>query len=216
MWCRRLPLSPSSRPCEIRRWKTLRRTITSATNSPRFALRGWHRPNRSRDAKIVNSGVLWRRVRTGSRRGRPAHATGTRGSDPAAQQRGEYLVRAIGFAPGFHLSRRPAGKIAHPTPRHAARASAGGLRGPSGGAQTGIYSLATPGGWHCPAARRGNYSTPRARLRRFLRVGDRVKFSLLSRKNFRPLESRSSRVIPSATRRLRWRAGTTGQESSIE
>jgi inhibitor of KinA len=93
----------------------------------------------------------------------------------AKHRGGDYLVHAIGFAPGFcylgglpeklHTPRRP-------TPRVSVASGSVGI----GGAQTGVYPLATPGGWQLIGR------TPLALFRAdaaepaLLRVGDRVKF----------------------------------------
>src|SRR4051812_43176382 len=74
--------------------------------------------------------------------------TGLTTSDVIAQHSGaEYLVHAIGFVPGFaYLGGLPAA-LSTPrraTPRPSVPAGAVGI----GGAQTGIYPFATPGGWN--------------------------------------------------------------------
>jgi inhibitor of KinA len=98
-------------------------------------------------------------------------------------QRGEYRVHAIGFLPGFpYLGGLPARLR---TPRRASprlQVSAGSVA--IGGAQTGIYPLASPGGWNLigrtPLALfRAGESSPA-----LLRVGDRVKFRALSPEEF--------------------------------
>jgi inhibitor of KinA len=95
----------------------------------------------------------------------------------------DYRVHAIGFAPGFaylgglperlHTPRRA-------TPRVGVPAGTGGI----GGAQTGVYPLATPGGWNLIG---------RTPLRLFdagrtepalLRTGDRVRFRAISAEEF--------------------------------
>ena len=101
----------------------------------------------------------------------------------ALHAKADYLVHAIGFAPGFsylgglpeklHTPRRP-------TPRPSVAAGSVGI----GGAQTGVYPLSTPGGWQIigrtPVAMfRPNEAEP-ARLR----VGDRVKFRAITPEEF--------------------------------
>lgn len=95
----------------------------------------------------------------------------------------DYRVHAIGFAPGFaylgglperlHTPRRA-------TPRVGVPAGTVGI----GGAQTGVYPLATPGGWNLIG---------RTPLRLFdagrtepalLRTGDRVRFRAISAEEF--------------------------------
>jgi inhibitor of KinA len=105
--------------------------------------------------------------------------------DEAAQlhQRTEYRVHAIGFLPGFpYLGGLPARLR---TPRRASprlQVPAGSVA--IGGAQTGIYPLASPGGWNLigrtPLALFRAEAHPSARLR----VGDRVKFRPLSPEEF--------------------------------
>jgi len=96
---------------------------------------------------------------------------------------GDYLVHAIGFAPGFpylgglaeelHTPRRP-------TPRVSVPAGSVGI----GGAQTGAYPLSTPGGWQLI----GRTPLPLFRLGEkepaLLRVGDRVKFRAITPEEF--------------------------------
>ncbi len=95
----------------------------------------------------------------------------------------DYLVHAIGFAPGFpylgglpeilHMPRRA-------TPRKSVPAGSVGI----GGAQTGVYPLATPGGWRLIGR------TPLALFRpgepepALLRVGDRVRFKPITAEEF--------------------------------
>ncbi|MCX6954970.1 MAG: 5-oxoprolinase subunit PxpB [Verrucomicrobia bacterium] len=96
---------------------------------------------------------------------------------------GDYLVHAVGFAPGFaYLGGLPA-KLHTPrraTPRTGVPAGTVGI----GGAQTGVYPLATPGGWNLIG---------RTPLRLFdagradaalLRTGDRVKFRAICAEEF--------------------------------
>jgi inhibitor of KinA len=95
----------------------------------------------------------------------------------------EYTVYAIGFAPGFpYLGGLPA-KLHTPrrsTPRTLVPAGSVGI----GSGQTGIYPLATPGGWNLIGR------TPLAlfRLRKnppaLLHAGDRVKFRSISAEEF--------------------------------
>lgn len=94
-----------------------------------------------------------------------------------------YLVRAVGFAPGFgYLGGLPK-ELETPrraTPRTSVPAGSVGI----GGAQTGVYPLATPGGWNLIGrtplrlfdAARGEPS--------LLQAGDRVKFSVISPTEF--------------------------------
>ena len=91
----------------------------------------------------------------------------------------DYLVHAIGFVPGFpYLGGLPKelSTPRRPTPRPVVPVGSVGI----GGAQTGIYPLATPGGWQLIGR------TPLALFRpgeaepALLRVGDRVKFRAIA------------------------------------
>lgn len=110
---------------------------------------------------------------------------------------GDYLVHAIGFVPGFpYLGGLPA-KIATPrraTPRPQVPAGSIGI----GGAQTGIYPLATPGGWNLIGR------TP-VRLFDFARVpagrlhaGDRVRFLPISPPEYRRQEAEAENNLRAA------------------
>ena len=112
-----------------------------------------------------------------------AHA-GLSAADVVALHSGaEYRVLAIGFVPGFpYLGGLPA-KLQTPrraTPRTQVPAGAVGI----GGAQTGVYPLATPGGWNLigrtPLALFRAQENPPA----FLLMGDRVKFRPIPAKEF--------------------------------
>ncbi len=96
---------------------------------------------------------------------------------------GSYRVRAVGFSPGFpYLDGLPE-ELHTPrldTPRTVVPAGSVGI----GGAQTGVYPLASPGGWNLigrtPLALFDASATPPARLR----VGDRVHFKAITREEF--------------------------------
>ena len=96
---------------------------------------------------------------------------------------GDYGVQAIGFAPGFAYLGGLAMKLHTPrraTPRTAVAAGTVGI----GGAQTGVYPLATPGGWnligHTPLKL---FEAGRAEPA-LLRAGDRVRFRAISVEEF--------------------------------
>jgi inhibitor of KinA len=95
----------------------------------------------------------------------------------------EYLVHAVGFAPGFaYLGGLPE-KIHTPrrvTPRTSVPAGTVGI----GGAQTGVYSLATPGGWNLIGRTPLHMFDPTRGEPALLRVGDRVKFRAISAQEF--------------------------------
>lgn len=95
----------------------------------------------------------------------------------------DYLVHAIGFAPGFAYLGGLPGKIHTPrraTPRTSVPAGSVGI----GGEQTGVYPLTTPGGWNLigrtPLAM---FDATRAEPA-LLRVGDRVTFRAISTEEF--------------------------------
>lgn len=96
----------------------------------------------------------------------------------------DYAVHAVGFAPGFpYLGGLPA-KLRTPrraTPRLSVPAGSVGI----GWTQTGIYPLASPGGWQLigrtPLAMFDAGRTPAA----LLRVADQVKFRPITEEEFR-------------------------------
>ena len=88
----------------------------------------------------------------------------------------EYLVAAIGFAPGFPFLLGLPEALATPrrtTPR--TRVPVGSVA--IGGAQTGVYPMATPGGWHLIGRTRLRLFDPGAAEPFALRAGDRVRFA---------------------------------------
>ena len=104
--------------------------------------------------------------------------------DVVARHRGaDYLVHAIGFAPGFSYLGGLPEKLRTPrraTPRTKVLAGSVGI----GGAQTGIYPITTPGGWQIIGR------TPLTLFRAsdpepaLLHVGDRVKFRAITPEEF--------------------------------
>lgn len=94
-----------------------------------------------------------------------------------------YRVQAIGFAPGFpYLSGLPA-ELHTPrrtTPR--TRVPAGSVA--IGGAQTGIYSVETPGGWNVIGRTPLVLFDPQRAEPALLRAGDEVRFRTISGKEF--------------------------------
>jgi len=100
----------------------------------------------------------------------------------------EYLVYLIGFAPGFpYLGGLPK-ELA--TPRHAKprMVVTPGSVGIAGN-QTGIYPLATPGGWNLIGRTPLKMFRPAEDPPSLLRAGDRVKFRAVSREEFARLEA---------------------------
>jgi inhibitor of KinA len=95
----------------------------------------------------------------------------------------DYVVLAVGFAPGFaYLGGLPE-KIHTPrraTPRVGVPAGTVGI----GGSQTGIYPLETPGGWNLIGRTPLNMFDATRPAPALLRVGDRVKFRAMSMEEF--------------------------------
>jgi inhibitor of KinA len=95
----------------------------------------------------------------------------------------EYLVHAIGFTPGFpYLGGLPE---ALRTPRRdtpRARVPAGSVA--IGGAQTGVYSVESPGGWQIIGRTPVRLFRPQEKQPALLRPGDRVRFKPISKAEF--------------------------------
>jgi inhibitor of KinA len=94
-----------------------------------------------------------------------------------------YLVQAIGFAPGFAYLGGLAEKIHTPrraTPRVGVPAGTVGI----GGAQTGVYPLATPGGWNLIGRTPLRFFDVARSEPALLRTGDRVTFRAISAEEF--------------------------------
>lgn len=95
-----------------------------------------------------------------------------------------YSVRAVGFSPGFpYLSGLP--EALH-TPRRASPRTvvpAGSVG--IGGAQTGIYTLATPGGWNLIGRTPLRLFRPEAAEPAWLRVGDIVRIEPITQEQFK-------------------------------
>lgn len=95
-----------------------------------------------------------------------------------------YEVRAIGFSPGFpYLSGLP--EVLHmprkATPRTVVPPGSVGI----GGAQTGIYTLATPGGWHLLGRTPLRLFRPEEPQPALLKVGDKVRFEPITPEQFK-------------------------------
>ncbi|MEY4938839.1 MAG: KipI antagonist [Verrucomicrobiota bacterium] len=116
----------------------------------------------------------------------------------------DYQVHAIGFVPGFaYLGGLP--RVLH-TPRRAtprARVVAGSVG--IGGSQTGVYPLATPGGWNLIGRSPLRLFDPASSPPTLLRAGDRVKFSPISTVEF-------ARLTPA----FPWDQGSVGSGSDRE
>lgn len=88
---------------------------------------------------------------------------------------GEYVVYFIGFMPGFAYMGGLAPELAtprHTTPRMSIPAGSVGI----GGEQTGIYPMASPGGWQLLGRTALPLFDPAQNPPTLLRPGDRVRF----------------------------------------
>ncbi len=91
-----------------------------------------------------------------------------------------YHVYMLGFVPGFAYMGEVDERIAAP------RKTSPRLKVPQGSVgiasrQTGIYSLASPGGWQIIGKTNTEFFTPKAETPTLLKIGDSVKFSVVSR-----------------------------------
>jgi len=92
----------------------------------------------------------------------------------------DYTVGALGFSPGFAFLIGLPPELAVPrraTPRTRVPAGSVGI----GGAQTGIYSLPTPGGWSLIGRTPRTMFDPERDADDMLRLGDRVRFHPIDR-----------------------------------
>lgn len=101
----------------------------------------------------------------------PSTAARTISCTPSALRRG-FPIWA-GLPAKLHTPRRPTPRVTVPT------GSVG-----IGGAQTGIYPLATPGGWQLIGRTPMALFRPDATEPALLRVGDRVKFRSITAEEF--------------------------------
>jgi KipI family sensor histidine kinase inhibitor len=113
-----------------------------------------------------------------------AHAGLGEGDVVALHSGAKYRVHAVGFSPGFpYLAGLPE-KLHTPrraTPRTSVPAGSVGI----GGAQTGVYPLATPGGWQLIGRTPLRLFRPDdAAEPALLRPGDRVQFKPISPEEF--------------------------------
>jgi len=93
---------------------------------------------------------------------------------------GEYHVQAIGFLPGFpYLAGLPPELACprRPSPRSLVPAGSVGI----GGAQTGVYPCASPGGWNLIGRTPLGLFDPSIQQPALLKAGDRVRFVPVSR-----------------------------------
>jgi inhibitor of KinA len=109
---------------------------------------------------------------------------GLKAAEAAALHSGaDYLVHAVGFTPGFpylgglpeplHTPRRE-------TPRARVPAGSVGI----GGSQTGVYPVASPGGWQIIGRTPVALFRPEGRPAALLKPGDRVRFKVITAAEF--------------------------------
>lgn len=122
---------------------------------------------------------------------------------------GDYLVHAIGFAPGFpYLGGMPE-RLATPrraTPRPEVPAGSVGI----GGAQTGIYPLEMPGGWNLIGRTPLRLFDPQRSPAALLRAGDRVTFRAIA-----PAEFAAQCAAAAVTRRDSAHGANPGGERAV-
>ncbi|MFC8688652.1 5-oxoprolinase subunit PxpB [Brevibacillus porteri] len=95
----------------------------------------------------------------------------------------EYLVYMIGFAPGFPYLGGMDERLATPrrsSPRLSIPKGSVGI----GGAQTGIYSIETPGGWQIIGRTPLSLFQPNESQPSLLRAGDKVRFRPISEQEY--------------------------------
>lgn len=99
----------------------------------------------------------------------------------------EYVVYFLGFAPGFaYLGELPKALVTPrlATPRRSVPAGSVGIAG----SQTGVYPIATPGGWRLLGRTPLKMFQPARAEMSLLSIGDRVRFVPISREQFSKLE----------------------------
>ncbi|KUG08519.1 5-oxoprolinase subunit PxpB [Solirubrum puertoriconensis] len=99
----------------------------------------------------------------------------------------EYLVYMIGFAPGFPYLGGLDAQLTAPRkaqPRPLVPAGAVGIAGQ----QTGVYPLATPGGWQLIGRTPLRLFRPEAEVPSLLQAGDRVRFVPISAAEYQRLQ----------------------------
>ena len=105
----------------------------------------------------------------------------------------DYLVHLIGFAPGFpYLGGLPTELHTprHAKPRMAVPPGSVGI----GGEQTGIYPLATPGGWNLIGRTPLRIFRPEQNPPVLLTAGDEVKFRAITPEEFGKLQAPTSNI----------------------
>jgi KipI family sensor histidine kinase inhibitor len=99
-----------------------------------------------------------------------------------------YLVYFLGFVPGFVYLGEVAEELETPrlaTPRRSVPAGSVGIAG----RQTGVYPVATPGGWRLLGRTPVKMFQPDRAEMSLLAIGDRVRFVPISREQFAKLEN---------------------------
>jgi KipI family sensor histidine kinase inhibitor len=103
----------------------------------------------------------------------------------------EYVVYFLGFVPGFAYLGELADELVTPrlaTPRRSVPPGSVGIAG----RQTGVYPLATPGGWRLIGRTALAMFRPDSGSR--LAIGDRVRFVSISSQEFAALEKEQAKV----------------------
>jgi KipI family sensor histidine kinase inhibitor len=112
----------------------------------------------------------------------------------------EYVVACMGFAPGFGFLVGLPPDLAIPrraNPRTRVPAGSVGI----GGAQTGVYPLETPGGWHLIGRTPLRLFDPDRDAPFLLQPGDRVSFRPISVADYRAIAASQDRTGSSAVAR---------------
>jgi KipI family sensor histidine kinase inhibitor len=110
---------------------------------------------------------------------------------------GDYLVYFLGFSPGFPYLGGMSPRIAAPrraTPRK--RVAAGSVA--IGGSQTGVYPLASPGGWQLVGRTPLALFDPRRTPATLLGLGDTVRFVAIGEEEHRRVASEGEAAAPDA------------------
>lgn len=100
---------------------------------------------------------------------------------------GEYLVYMIGFAPGFPYLGGMSERIAAPRRQTPRVIIPGGTVGIAG-MQTGVYPIATPGGWQLIGRTPLELFCPQHNPPTLLQSGDIIKFRPISRQEYEQLK----------------------------
>lgn len=104
---------------------------------------------------------------------------------------GTYKVHMIGFAPGFPYLGGMSAKIAAPR-RESPRVTIPGRSVGIAGNQTGIYPIATPGGWQLIGRTPNRLFVPEQEIPSLLRAGDIIFFQQISEAEYQALEAKEN------------------------